>query len=115
MTNHDSEIRKNSRKRDRQKQKAERTSKQSDRAKYKTLRNKVNNLKRHEKESLENNLELSLLTNFSSNKKGFWKIVKHFVNKKDSIYSIPPLCTTHTDGSQVWHVNDKDKADSLNS
>ena len=112
---YDSEIRRNSRKRDRQKQKAVRTSKQSDWTKYKTLRNKVNNLKKHAKESFDNNLELSLLTNFSSNKKEFWKIVKHLINKKDSVSSIPPLCTTHTDGSQVWHVNDEDKADSLNS
>ena len=112
---YDSEIRRNSRKRDRQKQKAVRTSKQSDWAKYKTLRNKVNNLKKHAKESFDNNLELSLLTNFSSNKKEFWKIVKHFVNKKDSVSTIPPLCTTNIDGSQVWHVNDEDKADSLNS
>ena len=112
---YDSEIRRNSRKRDRQKQKAVRTSKQSDWAKCKTLRNKVNNLKKHAKESFDDNLELSLLTNFSNNKKEFWKIVKHFVNKKDSVSTIPPLCTTNIDGSQVWHVNDEDKADSLNS
>ena len=42
---YDSEIRRHSRKRDRQKKKAVRTSRQSDWAKYKTLRNKVNNLK----------------------------------------------------------------------
>ena len=42
---YDSEIRRHSRKRDRQKKKAERPSRQSDWAKYKTLRNKVNNLK----------------------------------------------------------------------
>ena len=82
---YDSEIRRYSRKRDRLKTKAVRTSLQSNWAKYKYLRNKVNNLKRHAKETFYNNLEFSLLTNFSSNKKEFWKIVKHFVNKKDSV------------------------------
>ena len=108
---YDSEIRRYSRKRDRQKQKAVRTSTQSDWTKYKTLRNKVNNLKRHAKESFNNNLELSLLTNLSNKKKEFWKIVKHF----DSVSTIPPLCTFNTSGSSVWHVSDDEKADSLNS
>ena len=66
---YDSNIRRHSRKRDRQRQKAVKSSKQSDWTKYKTLRNKVNNLKRHAKESVDNNLELSLLTNFSNDKK----------------------------------------------
>ena len=110
----DSEIRRHSRKRDRQKNKAVRTSRQSDWAKYKTLRYKVNNLKQHAKESFYNNLELSLLTNFSNNKKEFWKIVKHFDSKKDAVSTIPPLCTQDA-GSPVWHVTDEETADSLNS
>ena len=73
--------------------KAAKTSRQSDWAKYKTLRNKVNNLKWHAKESFDNNCELSLLTIFSNYKKEFWKIVKYFVSKKDSVSTIPPLCT----------------------
>ena len=112
---YDSKIHGYSRNRDRQKQKEVRTSMQSDWTKYKTVRNKVNNLKRHAKESFNNNLELSLLTTFSNNKKEFWKIVKHFVNKKDSVSTIPPLCTLNTSGSSVWHVSDDEKADSLNS
>ena len=106
---YDSEIRRYSRKRDRQKQKEVRTSMQSDWTKYKTLRNKVNDLKPHAKESFNNNLELSLLTNFSNNKKEFWKIVKHFINKKDTVSTIPPLCTFNTSGSSVWHVSDDEK------
>ena len=66
---YDSEIRRYSRKRDRLKTKAVRTSQQSHWAKYKYLRNKVNNLKRHAKETFYNNLEFSLLTNLSSNRK----------------------------------------------
>ena len=112
---YDSEIRRYSRKRDRLKTKAVRTSLQSDWAKYKYLRNKVNNLKRHTKETFYNNLELSLLTNFSSNKKEFWKIVKHFVNKKDSASTKPPLRTFTASGDPIWHVSDLEKADYLNS
>ena len=77
---YDSEIRKYSRKRDRQKAKAVKTSLQNDWKKYKILRNKVNNLKKHAKGTLNNNLEFSLLSNFSNNKKDFWKIVKHFTS-----------------------------------
>ena len=91
-----------------------RTSRQSDWAKYKDLRNKVNNLKRHAKESFDNNLELSLLTQFNNNKKEFWKIVKHFVNMKDTVSTIPPLCTLN-ENTPVWHVTDEEKAETLNS
>ena len=112
---YDSEIRKFSRKRDRQKAKAVRTSSQNDWKKYKILRNKVNNLKKHAKETFHNNLELSLLTSFNDNKKDFWKIVKHFTSKKDSVSSIPPLCTTDASGNQTWHVSDGQKSDCLNS
>ena len=112
---YDSEIRKFSRKRDRQKTKAVRTSLQSDWIKYKNLRNKVNNLKRHAKETLYNNLEFSLLSNFSNNKKDFWKIVKHFTTEKDSVSSIPPLSTPTASGAHLWHVTDGEKADCLNS
>ena len=112
---YDSEIRKFSRKRDRQKSKAAKTSSQNDWNKYKNLRNKVNNLKKHAKETFNNNLEFSLLSSFSNNKKDFWKIVKHFTSKKDSVSSIPPLYTTDDSGTQKWHVTDEEKAECLNS
>ena len=79
---YDSEIRKNSRKCDRLKSKAVKTALRCDWTKYKILRNKVNNLKRHAKETFYNNLEFSLLSNFNNNKKEFWKIIKHFTTKK---------------------------------
>ena len=72
---YDSEIRKYSRKCNSQKTKALTTSLHSDWIKYKNLRNKVNNLKRHAKETFHKNLEISLLSKFSDNKKDFWKIV----------------------------------------
>ena len=62
-----------------------------------------------------NNLELSLLSNFSNNKKDFWKIVKHFTSKKDTVSSIPPLSTTNTSGTHILHVTDEEKANCLNN
>ena len=104
MSWYDSEIRRYSRKRDRLKTKSVRTSLQSDWAKYKCFRNKENNLKRHKKETFYNNLEFSLITNFSRNKKEFWKIVKHFVNKKDSVSTIPPIRIFTASEDSIWHV-----------
>ena len=112
---YDSEIRKKSKKRDRLKSKAVKTALRSDWTKYKILRNKVNNLKRHAKETFYNNLEFSLISNFNNNKKDFWKIIKHFTTKKDSVSSIPPLNTTTASGTHLLHVTDKEKADCLNS
>ena len=108
---YNSEIRKNSRKRDRLKSKAVKTALRSDWTKYKILCNKVNNLKRHAKETFYNNLEFSLLSNFNNNKKEFWKIIKHFTTKKDSVSSISPLNTTTASGTHLLHVTDKEKAD----
>ena len=55
------------------------------------------------------------MSKFSNNKKDFWKIVKHFTSKKDSVSSIPPLCTTDDSGTQKWHVTDEEKGECLNS
>ena len=63
----DSEIRRNSRKRDRQKKKAVKTGNIIDWIKYKRLRNKVNNQRKHAKESFYSNLEL-IITDFENNK-----------------------------------------------
>ena len=112
---YDSEIRKYSRKRDRQKSKAVKSALQSDWTKYKTLRNKVNNLRKHAKETFYNNLEFSLCSNFNNNKKDFWKIIKHFTTKKDTVSSIPPLNTTTASGTHIIHVTDEGKANCLNS
>ena len=52
---YDSEIRRNSRKRDRMKKSALKSGNPNDWNKYKYYRNKVNNLKKHAKESFYNN------------------------------------------------------------
>ena len=58
-----------SRKRDRQKSEALKSSSQVQWTNYKHLRNKVNNLKKHAKEAFYNNLEFTLTENFSGKKK----------------------------------------------
>ena len=47
--------------------------------KYKYYRNKVNNLKKHAKESFYNNLDI-IVSDFQNNdKRKFWKVIRHFV------------------------------------
>ena len=82
---YETEIRKYSRKRDRLKSKAIKSSSLSDWNKYKTIRNKVNNLKTHAKETFYNNLELSLLTSYSNNKKEFGKLYVILLIKRFSV------------------------------
>lgn len=112
---YDSEIRKYSRKRDRLKSTAIKTSRQADWEKYKIIRNKVNNLKKHAKELFYNNLELSLQDSFTSNKKDYWKIIRHFVKNNNTSSTIPPLQKTLETGETIYCTSDKEKADCLNS
>lgn len=79
---YDSEIRKYSRKRDRLKSIAVRTSRVVDWRKYKDVRNKVNNLKKHAKERFYNNLGLTLTESFSTNKRDFWKLTRYFIKNE---------------------------------
>ena len=81
---YDSEIRSFTRKRDKQKRKAIKTGNPNDWGTYKKLRNKVNNLKKHAKESFFNNLELSISDFYNNDKKKFWKVIRHLVKNKDS-------------------------------
>ena len=83
---YDSEIRQNSRKRDRLKMKAEKTGNLTDLVKYKILRNKVNN-KEHAKELYYGNLELIITDFVNNNKRKFSKVIRHFVKKM--IYLLP--------------------------
>lgn len=111
---YDSEIRLYSRKRDRQKSKALKSGSQVQWTNYKHLRNKVNNLKKHAKETFYNNLEFTLTDTFSGNKKDFWKLIRHFTRSKSSTATIPPLCSILPSGEKTYHVTDADKANCLN-
>ena len=111
---YDSEIRRNTRKRDRQKKKAVKTGNITDWIKYKRLRNKVNNQRKHAKESFYNNLEL-IIRDFENNDKSkFWKVIRHFVKNNSSSSAIPPLSSTLPSGETQWAFTDEAKADCLN-
>ena len=91
---YDTEMRMNSRKRDRQKRKAIKSGNQNDWNKYKFLRNKVNNQNKHAKELFYDNLDINVSDFQNNDKRKFWKIIRHFVQNNKSASSIPPLCLT---------------------
>lgn len=76
---YDSIIRSTSRKRDRMKRKATKSDKSEDWHKYKQLRNKVNNLKKHAKEKFYNNIENEIIEANTNNTELYWKLIKHFI------------------------------------
>ena len=111
---YDSEIRRNSRKRDRLKKKAIQSGNPNVWNKYKLFRNKVNNQKKHAKELFYNNLDV-IVSDFQNNdKRKFWKVIRHFVKNNKSASCIPPLCSTLSNGDNQWHFSDQDKANCLN-
>ena len=111
---YDSEIRRNSRKRDRLKKKAIQSGNPNVWNKYKLFRNKVNNQKKHAKELFYNNLDI-IVSDFQNNdKRKFWKVIRHFVKNNKSASCIPPICSKLSNGDNQWHFNDQDKANCLN-
>ena len=111
MTNHGMTLRFDEihGKRDRQKKKAVKTGNITDWIKYKRLRNKVNNQRKHAKESFYNNLELTI-TDFENNdKRKFWKVIRHFVKNNSSSSAIPPLSSTLPSGEHNGHSLMKQK------
>ena len=91
---YDNEIRKFSRKRDRLKTTAVTSKRPEDWRNYKTVRNKVNNMKKIAKERFYNNLEHTITENFSQNKRDFWKLNRYFIKSNTASASIPPLHST---------------------
>ena len=112
---YDNAIRRISRKRDRMKSTAKSSGKITDWSKYKNLRNTVNNMKKHAKERFFNNLETNLLALNCNDKRGFWKIIKHFLKKDKSVSCFPPLCEILSNGETVWYTSTQEKADCLNN
>ena len=111
---YDSEIRKYSRKRDRMRAIAKTSGKPQDWSKFKNLRNKVNNLKKHAKEHFYSTLEINLTNLEVNDKKGFWKLIRHFVKNSDST-NIPPLCSLNNDNQIQVFTTDVEKANCLNN
>ena len=107
---YDSEIGRNSRKRDRLKKAALKSCNPNDWNKYNFYRNKVNN----KKNACKRNLDI-IVSDFQNNdKRKFWKVIRHFVKNNNSSSSIPPLCSTLPNGENQWHFNDQDEANCLN-
>ncbi len=111
---YDSEIRKYSRNRDRTKALATKSNRAQDWAKYKQLRNKVNNLKKHAKEKFFNNIETIVSDSRTNNPRQYWKLIRHLVKSNKNSEIIPPLKSTLEDGSEVYNYSDSDKANCLN-
>lgn len=110
---YDSEIRRISKLRDKLRKKAIQFGRAEDWVKFKTLRNKVNNMKKHARESFYNDIEFNLTESFSNNKRNFWKLVRLFVKESKSSGTIPPLKTN--DGNNDNFVySDIEKANCLN-
>ena len=111
---YDSVIRSHSRKRDRLKRTATKSGILSDWAKYKTMRNKVNNLKKHAKERFYNNIENSLIESSSTNPKQYWKLLKYFIKSNKNSEIILPLKTSNENGDEIFAFSDLEKANVLN-
>ena len=111
---YDSEIRRNSRKRDRLKKKAIQSGNPNVWNKYKLFRNKVNNQKKHAKELFHKYLDI-IVSDFQNNdERKICKVICHFVKNNKSAFCIPPLCSTLSNGDNQWRFNDQDKANCLN-
>ena len=108
---YDSEIRKYSRLRDRLKRKSIQTKLPNDWIKYKQLRNKVNNLKKHAKETFFGNLENSLNDLTENNPKKYWKTIKTLIKDSNTATTIPPLKLDNND----FAFSDEEKANALNN
>ena len=48
-----------------------------------------------------------------NDKRGFWKIIKHFLKKDKSVSCFPPLCETLSSWEIVWYTSTQEKADCL--
>ena len=110
---YNSEIRKTSRQRDRQKRKALNSGRTSDWAKYKSFRNKVNNMKKHAKETFFNTLEFNIRDLNANNPRLYWKTVKLLIKENSSSGNISTL--TDPLNPDISHTSDQEKANVLNN
>ncbi len=111
---YDSEIRRTSKLRDKARKKAINSGDADNWAKYKSLRNKVNNMKKYARESFYNGIELNLSDAFSNDKKYFWKLVRYFVKENKTSNTIPTL-KDNVGNIENFYFSDSEKADCLNN
>ena len=110
----DSELRKFCRKRDRFKRMFIRTGKLHFLNKYKQTRNKVNNMKKHAKQTFFASIETNLENLHFNDKRGFWRIIRFFVKNNDCSGNIPPLKSVSSHGDTHLHFSNQEKANCLN-
>ena len=104
-----SELRYNIRIRNRLRKKAFQTHSITDFHRYKTQRNKVNNMKKFAKYNYNNNVE-DTISNTERGSKTFWQIMGRFMGKYNSDTVIPPLKMHNGD----YAFTDIEKASTLN-
>ena len=111
---YDSEVRKVSRQRDRQKRKALKSQTINNWSLYKRLRNKVNNLKKHAKERFYNNLEFIIFDANVNDQRKYWKLLKYFIKSNSTCKHMPPLQSTLANGDTDYFFTDCENATCLN-
>ena len=112
----DSELRREIRIRDRLRKKARKTNSYRDVSKYKTQRNRVNNLKKSAKENFYANLDGLLATQLEKNSTNYWKLLRCLIKDSGSSTFIPPLVNMGCDNQNTPDAfSDYDKAEALNN
>ena len=110
---YDSDIRRLTRKRDRQKKSVTKRGLPSDWEKYKVLRNRVNNLIRFAKQRYFSHLDECLSDSRVNSPQKYWKYLRSLVNSNKTSDKIPILKSFEND-REVLHYTDKEKAECLN-
>ncbi|XP_062594120.1 uncharacterized protein LOC134255611 [Saccostrea cucullata] len=110
----DSILRKTLRLRNRLRNKALRTKKDSDWAEFKKVRNTFNNMKKYAIANYYDSIEMHRVDANKNNNKLYWKLMKDAFNVKSS-NDIPPLQITTDNGKNSLAFSDQDKIEALNS
>ncbi len=111
---YNSEIRHTSKLRNRLRKKAIKSGTTDDWKNYKTLRNRVNNMKKYAREAFYNGIEISLSDSYVNNKRYFWKLVRFFVKNSNCSNNIPPLKVFESN-TEYNYFTDFEKANCLNN
>ena len=105
------ELKKEIRKRDRLRQKFLRLKTLSTEQKYKSQRNKVNNIKKQCKVSYFEKISESLSDLKTTNIQMYWRTVKQLLKNYSPTYSLPPICAYEHD--TIYKLEDQEKTQLL--
>ena len=110
---YDSELRRFTAYRDRQRKIALKSNTESSWNKYKKLRNKVNNLKKFAKKNFYDHIESRIEDDSLNNRRNYWKTLKDPMNNFKSADSIPVL-SRNINGIDEYYFTNQEKANWLN-